>query len=157
MANGSASRPYMARSGPDALTRTARPAGKRSGSDDDLLLRPGQEITAEEMIEALRNPPAALEPGALRSLKGMDLAFTGFLSKPRKEAMAAATRAGATVYGGPSSKTNVIVRGRPNKLQAAGKDGGLKLMEIKRLREKGQRITLLTEAQFWRLVAKRST
>lgn len=55
----------------------------------------------------------------------------------------------------PSSKTNVIVRGRPNKLQAAGKDGGLKLMEIKRLREKGHRITLLTETQFWRLAAKR--
>ncbi|MEO6238001.1 MAG: protein kinase [Vicinamibacterales bacterium] len=111
--------------------------------------------TAEEMIEALRNPPAALKPGALRSLKGMHLAFTGFLSKPRKEAMAAATRAGATVYSGPSSKTNVVVRGRPNKLQAAGKDGGLKLMEIKRLREKGQRITLLTESQFWRLAARR--
>jgi eukaryotic-like serine/threonine-protein kinase len=111
--------------------------------------------TAEEMIEALRNPPAALKPGALRSLKGMHIAFTGFLSKPRKEAIAAATKAGATVYGGPSSKTNVIVRGRPNKLQAAGKDGGLKLMEIKRLREKGQRITLLSEQQFWRLAAKR--
>ena len=40
-------------------------------------------------------------------------------------------------------------------MHAAGKDGGLKLMEIKRLREKGIRITLLTEAQFWRLAAKR--
>jgi hypothetical protein len=28
-------------------------------------------------------------------------------------------------------------------------------MEIKRLREKGHRITLLNEAQFWRLAAKR--
>ena len=28
-------------------------------------------------------------------------------------------------------------------------------MEIKRLREKGHRITLLNEAQFWRLVAAR--
>jgi len=45
----------------------------------------------------------------------------------------------------------VIVRGRPNPLQAAGRDGGLKLMEIRRLRAKGQRITVLTEAQFWRL------
>jgi hypothetical protein len=27
-------------------------------------------------------------------------------------------------------------------------------MEIKRLREKGHRITVLTERQFWRLVAK---
>ena len=111
--------------------------------------------TAEEMIEALSNPPAALRPGALRSLKGMHVAFTGFLSKPRSEAIRAAVRAGAIVHGGPSSKTNVIVRGRPNKLQAAGKDGGLKLMEIKRQREMGHRITLLNEEQFWRLVARR--
>ena len=45
----------------------------------------------------------------------------------------------------------MVVRGRPNPLQAAGKDGGLKLMEIKRLREKGVRITLLSETQFWKL------
>jgi hypothetical protein len=30
-------------------------------------------------------------------------------------------------------------------------------MEIKRLRERGHRITLLSEAQFWRLVGKRKT
>ena len=52
-------------------------------------------------------------------------------------------RAGAIVHGGPSAQTTVVVRGRPNALQAAGRDGGLKLMEIKRLREKGHRITLL--------------
>jgi hypothetical protein len=46
----------------------------------------------------------------------------------------------------------VVVRGRPNPLQAAGRDGGLKLMEIKRLREKGHRITLINEQQFWNLV-----
>ena len=45
----------------------------------------------------------------------------------------------------------MVVRGRPNTLQAAGRDAGRKLMEIKRLREKGHRITLLNEAQFWRL------
>jgi hypothetical protein len=45
----------------------------------------------------------------------------------------------------------VVVRGRPNVLQAAGRDAGLKLMEIKRLREKGHAITLLRESQFWRL------
>ena len=44
------------------------------------------------------------------------------------------------------------MRGRPNVLQAAGRDGGIKLMEIKRLREKGYRITLLDDRQFWRLV-----
>jgi hypothetical protein len=48
-----------------------------------------------------------------------------------------------------------VVRGRPNAQQAAGPDGGLKLMEIKRLREKGHRITLLDETHFWRLAGKR--
>jgi DNA polymerase-3 subunit epsilon len=90
----------------------------------------------------------------LRSLKGVHLAFTGILSRPRKEAARAARRAGARVHGGPSSQTTVVVRGRPNPRQAAGRDAGLKLMEIKRLRAKGQRITLLDERQFWKLVGK---
>jgi serine/threonine-protein kinase len=111
--------------------------------------------SAGELIEALRRPPAKLRAGALRSLRGVHLAFTGILSKPRVEAARAAKRAGAIVHGGPSAKTSVVVRGRPNPLQAAGRDAGIKLMEIKRLRAKGQRITLLNDSQFWSLVAKR--
>ncbi len=67
----------------------------------------------------------------------------------------AAKRAGAIVHDGPSTRTMVVVRGRPNPLQAAGPDGGLKLMEIKRLREKGHKIKLLNEKQFWSLAATR--
>jgi serine/threonine-protein kinase len=111
--------------------------------------------SAEVMIDALRNPPAPLKTGVLHTLKGVHLAFTGILSKPRRDAVAAARRAGAVVHGMPSVRTGVVVRGRPNAQQAAGRDGGLKLMEIKRLREKGHRITLLNEAQFWRLAGKR--
>jgi serine/threonine protein kinase len=107
---------------------------------------------ANELIEALKNPPAALAAGVLRSLKGTHLAFTGILSRPRKDAVKAARRAGAIVHGGPSARTSVVVRGRPNPLQAAGREGGLKLMEVKRLREKGHRIVLLDERRFWRLV-----
>jgi eukaryotic-like serine/threonine-protein kinase len=112
--------------------------------------------TADELIDALRNPPAALKAGALRTLKGVHLAFTGILSRTRTEAAAAAKRAGAVIHGMPSAKTSVVVRGRPNPLQAAGRDAGLKLMEIKRLREKGHRITLLDERQFWKLVTRRA-
>jgi hypothetical protein len=111
--------------------------------------------SADELIDALRNAPAALNVGVLRSLKGVHLAFTGILSKRRSEAAAAARKAGAIVHSGPSARTSVVVRGKPNVLQAAGRDGGLKLMEIKRLREKGHRITLLNEQQFWRLISKR--
>jgi serine/threonine-protein kinase len=111
--------------------------------------------SAVEMIDALRNPPATLKAGALRTLKGVHLAFTGILSRRRSDAIRAARRAGAIVHGGPSARTTVVVRGRPNPLQAAGRDAGLKLMEIKRLREKGHRITLLNEVQFWRLANRK--
>jgi serine/threonine-protein kinase len=111
--------------------------------------------SADELIDALRTPPAPLKSGVLRRLKGAHVAFTGILSTRRAEAMAAARRAGAIVHGMPSSHTTVVVRGRPNPQQAAGRDGGLKLMEIKRLRQRGHRITLLNEEQFWRLVSRR--
>ncbi len=111
--------------------------------------------SADELIDALRNPPAPLNVGVLRTLNGVHLAFTGILTKRRKEAIRAAKRAGAIVHSGPSARTTVVVRGKPNSLQAAGRDGGLKLMEIKRLREKGHRITLLNEKQFWRLARLR--
>jgi serine/threonine protein kinase len=111
--------------------------------------------SAGELIEALNKAPASLRAGVLRSLRGVHLAFTGILSEPRLVAARAAKRAGAIVHGGPSVKTTVVVRGRPNPLQAAGKDAGVKLMEIKRLREKGHRITILNDAQFWSLAGKR--
>jgi serine/threonine-protein kinase len=110
--------------------------------------------SADEMIDALRTRPAPLTPGVIRSLKGVHVTFTGIFTKTRTQVAAAARRAGAIVHSGPSSQTSVIVRGRPNPLQAAGREGGLKLMEIRRLREKGHRITVLTEPQFWRLAHK---
>jgi serine/threonine protein kinase len=110
--------------------------------------------SADEMIDALRTRPAPLKAGVLRSLRGVHLTFTGIFSRTRDEVAAAARRAGAIVHSGPTSQTTVIVRGRPNPLQAAGRDGGLKLMEIKRMREKGRRVTVLSEAQFWRLAAR---
>jgi serine/threonine protein kinase len=110
--------------------------------------------SADELIEALSHPPASLKSGALRSLTGAHLAFTGIFSKRREEMARAAKKAGATVHGMPSTKTTVLVRGKPNPLQAAGRDAGRKLMEIKRLRDKGHRIVIISEPQFWRLTSK---
>ncbi len=112
--------------------------------------------SADDLIHALTHPPAPLSAGVLRTLKGVHLAFTGILTKTRNEAARAARRAGAFVHSGPSVRTSVVVRGRPNPTQAAGRDAGLKLMEIRRLREKGHKIILLDETQFWRLAAKPS-
>src|SRR5436305_2270829 len=84
--------------------------------------------SADDMIAALRTPPPSLKAGVLRTLEGVHLAFTGILSKRRREAIRAARRAGAIVHHAPSTLTSVVVRGRPNPLQAAGRDGGIKLM-----------------------------
>lgn len=146
-------------------------AGARIRTDEIRLLRCSDHLkeivyrclgerrkryeSADELIEALRHPPAPLKAGGRRTLKGVHLAFTGILIRRRSEAMRAARRAGAIVHGMPSVRTTVVVRGRPNPLQAAGRDGGRKLLEIKRLREKGHKITLLEETQFWRLVGRR--
>jgi hypothetical protein len=107
--------------------------------------------SAQELIAALRHRPKELTTGRIRSLAGRRVSFTGFLRRPRHEAIAAAKRAGAVVQSSPGGSTDVLVRGRPNALQVAGKAGGLKLMEIRRLAAKGHRITIIGEAQFWKL------
>ncbi len=106
---------------------------------------------AGELIAALRHRPKELPVGRVARLAGKRLSFTGFLSRPRSEAVAAARKAGAMVQTKPGRTTDVLVRGRPNRLQIAGKHGGTKLMEIRRLAALGHRITIIGELQFWKL------
>jgi len=110
--------------------------------------------TAAELIEALRQRPAAVPTGRVKELKGRRVAFTGFLSRPRSEAMEAARRAGAVVQSSPGPTTDVLVRGRPNKQQIAGAAGGTKLLEVKRLAARGHQIAVIGEQAFWSLVEK---
>lgn len=109
---------------------------------------------AGELIKALRHRPKALEKGRIKSLRDRRLSFTGFLSRPRSEAIAAAKRAGAIVQSSPGRSTDVLVRGRPNKLQIAGKDAGTKLMDVRRLAALGHQIVIIGETQFWKLIAR---
>ena len=107
---------------------------------------------AGELIAALRQRPTEPHVGRLASLAGKRLSFTGFLSRPRSDAIAAARKAGAIVQSKPGQSTDVLVRGRPNALQIAGTVGGLKLMEIRRLAARGHVVKVIGEGQFWRLV-----
>jgi serine/threonine-protein kinase len=109
---------------------------------------------AGELITALRVRPTKISLGRLSSLKGKRVSFTGFLSRPRSEAIAAARRAGAKVQSKPGPSTDVLVRGRPNALQIAGTVGGLKLMEIRRLAARGHGVKVIGEKQFWKLVQR---
>jgi serine/threonine-protein kinase len=110
--------------------------------------------SAGELIDALQHPPKRLRKGQVKSIAGRRVSFTGFLNRPRRDAIAAARRSGAIFQASPGPSTDILVRGRPNALQVAGKDGGLKLMEIKRLAARGHRVTVIGETQFWKLVAR---
>jgi len=107
--------------------------------------------SANELIEALRRQPKEPKLGRMSSLDGKRVSFTGFLVRPRVEAIAAARKAGATVHSKPGQTTDILVRGRPNALQLAGKDGGTKLIEVRRLAAQGIRVTVIGERQFWKL------
>jgi serine/threonine-protein kinase len=107
---------------------------------------------ANDLIAALKTRPKEPRFGRVKSLAGKHVSFTGFLVRPRVEAIAAAKKAGATVQSKPGSSTDILVRGRPNALQIAGKDGGSKLIEVRRLAAHGVRVTVIDERQFWRLV-----
>ena len=111
---------------------------------------------AGELIAALRQRPATLQLSRVLTLAGKRLSFTGFLSRPRSEAIAAARKAGAIFQSKPGQSTDVLVRGRPNALQIAGTVGGLKLMEIRRLAAGGHSVKVIGEAQFWKLVESTS-
>ena len=111
---------------------------------------------ASELIAALRQRPKEPRLGRVKSLSGKRLSFTGFLAHPRDEAIAAARKAGAIVQSKPGQSTDVLVRGRPNALQIAGKHAGSKLIEVRRLAAHGHKVTVIGERQFWRLVASKS-
>ena len=118
---------------------------------------------ASELIAALQRKSLEPQFGRITNLAGKHIAFTGFLSRPRSEAVAAAKKAGAIVQSKPGQLTDVLVRGRPNKLQIAGQVGGTKIMEIRRLAALGHPVKVIGDGQFWRLVetaparAKRKT
>lgn len=107
---------------------------------------------AGELIAALRHRPPKPHLGRIGSLKGKRLSFTGFLTRPRKEAVRAAKRAGAIMQSKPGPSSDVLVRGRPNAQQIAGADAGVKLLEIRRLADMGHAVTVIGEKQFWKLV-----
>ena len=112
---------------------------------------------ASELITALHSKSPEPQFGRITSLTGKHIAFTGFLSRPRSEAIAAAKKAGAIVQSKPGQLTDVLVRGKPNKLQIAGRVGGTKIMEIRRLAALGHPVRVIGDGQFWRLVETTAT
>jgi BRCT domain type II-containing protein len=112
---------------------------------------PGQHyLTARSMAAGLR--PVTLHPGRVRTLKGRKIVFTGPMTMGRKQAKELARCAGATVAFNMGPQVNIVVVGNlAQNWFAVG--GGVKLLDVVALRERGHRITLIDEGQFERLVA----
>ncbi len=77
--------------------------------------------SADELIEALRNPPAPLKAGRAADAEGRAPRLHRH-PEPRRAARrrAAARRAGAIVHGGPRRRRRSSCAAGPNPLQAAG-------------------------------------
>jgi len=108
---------------------------------------------AYELMQALEGEPDP-EPVKIRSLKGKTVVFTGPLSIRRFDAEVLVCQAGGAVAGSMTKDVDVVVQGgrSPNY-----KDGhkGTKLKKAEQLRKKGQKIAILSEAQFRRLVREK--
>src|SRR5512144_65460 len=66
--------------------------------------------SARELIAALRPPPKEPSLGRVASLDGTRVSSTGFLVRPRADAIAAARKAGALVQSKPGPSTDILVR-----------------------------------------------
>ena len=111
--------------------------------------------SADEMIEALRNPPRALQGRRAANAEGRAprLHRDPDASRAARRSARRSAPARSSTAGRRRRRRSSCAAG-PTRSRRRAATRGLKLMEIKRLREKGHRITLLNEAQFWRLATR---
>jgi BRCT domain type II-containing protein len=103
------------------------------------------------MIQALESEPGTISK--LRSLKGKTVVFTGPLSIKREEAAILVFQAGGRVSNEVNARSNVLVVGGRSKNYRGGGNKGKKLnMALKVNRQHPERITILGEPDFRRLV-----
>lgn len=95
----------------------------------------------------------AVEGSADGPLFGEVLVFTGALSMPRREAAALASRVGCEVAQTVTRRTTILVVGDEDARRLKGHERSSKHRRAEELIEEGQRMRLLTETDFRRLVA----
>jgi len=107
--------------------------------------------TAGALIARLKRPHRRLREARIRSLDGKVVVFTGRLGISRQRATMLAVKAGAVVAGKVSVNTDIVVRGRANPLQVAGRKGQ-KLIDVAMWRERRKHVRVIAEVQFLKLV-----
>jgi DNA polymerase III epsilon subunit-like protein len=100
-----------------------------------------------------RSPSPDAHPNESDALFGLNIAFTGALSIPRREAMQAVVDRGAVATRGVTRKTDILVTGFQDLTRlAAGESKSAKLRKAEELRATGRPIEIITEADLIRLL-----
>ena len=116
-------------------------------------------LSVERWLERVKQPldPQTAEP-IIRdanpdgALYGERLVFTGSLSMPRRETADAAAAAGCGVENGVTKHTTLLVVGDQDIYRLAGHDKSSKHRKAEELMSKGQRIRIVGESDFQRLI-----
>lgn len=117
---------------------------------DALAARGDRFVDAGEALAALRGEPIKPAPSP-QILSGHHVVFTGKLTEKRAVAQQRAKATGALLQDRVNGATSVIVAGQPNPLQI-GQQYGTKLYDAHRRIRRGQRISIIDERCFNRLV-----
>jgi DNA polymerase-3 subunit epsilon len=127
----------------------------------EILLRALAEtgLSVEQWLERVKQPinPLTAEPIVRDGnpeglLYGEKLVFTGALSMPRREAADAAAAAGCEVDGGVTKHTTLLVVGDQDICRLHGHEKSSKHRKAEELMDKGQRIRIIGESDFQRLL-----
>lgn len=127
----------------------------------EILLRVLAEtgLSVEQWLERVKQPINPLTAGPIIRdgnpdglLYGEKLVFTGTLSMPRREAADAAAAAGCEVDTGVTKHTTILVVGDQDICRLHGHEKSSKHRKAKELMTKGQRIRIIAESDFQRLL-----
>lgn len=127
----------------------------------EILLRAVAEtgLSVEQWVERVTQPinpaiagPIVRDANPDGHLYGEKLVFTGTLSMPRREAADAAAAAGCVVENGVTKNTSLLVVGDQDICRLAGHEKSTKHRKAEELMAKGQRIRIIGESDFQRLL-----
>jgi serine/threonine protein kinase len=119
---------------------------------DALSDRSARFVDAADALDALDAKPLR-SARAPSSLRGQYMLFTGRMARRRVDASRLAKARGAIVQGRVHSTTTLIVTGEPNPLQI-GQKAGTKLFDAHNRMRRRQRIAIIDEARFDRLLRR---
>lgn len=103
-------------------------------------------------IDPQSSKPIAFDGNPDGPLFGEEIAFTGALAMPRREAAALAAKAGCSVAAGVRTTTSILIVGDQAIRKLAGHEKSSKYRKVEQMIAKGHSVRILRESDFVRLI-----